>query len=174
MSDLEGTANKVDRTGWPKGPWDDEPDRVDWKTRGCFPAIALRHFRGHWCGYVGVPAGHPAYGRGYDDEIEVHGGVTYAAKCAGRICHVPEPGESDDVWWLGFDFDHSEDAAPWSYIDRVRPWVWRDGQYVQLFGRYAINMSSEDISGVYRDLVYVRSECERAAKQLAKMVRKPT
>jgi hypothetical protein len=23
----------MDRSGWPKGPWDDEPDRHEWRTK---------------------------------------------------------------------------------------------------------------------------------------------
>lgn len=28
------------------------------------------------------------------------------------VCHVPEPGRSEKVWWLGFDCSHLGDATP--------------------------------------------------------------
>lgn len=103
----------VDRTGWPKGPWDDEPDRVEWRSHG-YPALIVRsETSGSLCGYVGVQPGHPAHGK-HRDEVDVttHGGLTYSDACRGDICHVPAPGEPDDVWWLGFDTAHAGDYAP--------------------------------------------------------------
>ena len=41
-----------------------------------------------------------------------HGGRTYASPCQGDVCHVPAPGEPDDVYWLGFDTAHSGDFSP--------------------------------------------------------------
>lgn len=35
--------------------------------------------------------------------LAVHGGLTYSDRCHDDICHVPAPGEPDDVWWFGFD-----------------------------------------------------------------------
>src|SRR5688572_6418858 len=97
---------------WPPGPWNDEPDRLDFRFNG-LPCILSRGTSGAWCGYVGVPPGHPWHGQPYDDiRPSVHGGLTYAAKCRGLVCHVPEPGESPDVWWLGFDCAHAFDFGP--------------------------------------------------------------
>lgn len=107
-------AFKVDRTGWAAGDWDGEPDRVDFHHAG-FACLMLRNTHsGHWCGYVGVPSTHPAYGGKYmDTDIDVHGGLTYGEKCDGaHICHVAQPGESDDLFWLGFDCNHGCDLAP--------------------------------------------------------------
>jgi hypothetical protein len=111
---------------------------------------------GHWCGYVAVPPGHPCHGCGYDaavvEEVEVHGGLTYAARCSGTICHVPKPGTSDDVWWFGFDCAHVLDLVPAHraldrFLDRTRP-----------------DRISHD---VYRDQAYVEAETRRLAEQLA-------
>lgn len=41
----------------------------------------------------------------------MHGGITYGDRCRGEICHVAQPGESDDVWWVGFDCNHSGDLS---------------------------------------------------------------
>lgn len=59
---------------------------------------------GHLCGYVGLPEGHPLFGKNYDDvDAEVHGGLTYAGTDL-------EP--ETKLWWLGFDCAHSGDVVP--------------------------------------------------------------
>lgn len=101
------------RDGWATGPWDDEPDRVEWRYAG-LPCLMVRaSTSGAWCGYVAVPPGHQWHGKHYDDvDAHAHGGLTYAGGCDGRICHAPEPGEPDAVWWLGFDCAHAGDCLP--------------------------------------------------------------
>lgn len=132
----------------PPGPWHEEPDRVEFEHSG-FPCLLVRN--SSWCGYVAVPPGHPWHGKDYDsvrvgnDEWpDVHGGLTYADKCQGSICHVPKPGESDDVWWLGFDCAHSGDLCMYSLV--LQPSQWRSHE-------------------TYRDVSYVRRETERLAEQ---------
>lgn len=150
---MDDVAYKVERDGWPAGPWDDEGDREEWKTRAGFPGLIVRNRMGSWCGYVAVPPGHPYYGRGYDDvDVEVHGGLTYAAKCFGHICHVPEPGEPDDVWWLGFDCGHWMDISPDLLAVELR--------YESLRRELDLELRH------YRPTAYVRAEVERLAEQL--------
>ena len=118
----ETTATFADRSTWPSGPWDDEPDRVDWTDDMTgYPCFVKRGPMGAWCGYVGVPPGHRYHGADYDDVPygEVHHGLSYSAPCddrdgesAERICHVPTPGEPEDVWWFGFDCGHYNDVIP--------------------------------------------------------------
>ncbi len=133
----------VDRTHWPAGPWNDEPDKVNWTTKTGLPGMIVRNGLGGLCGYVAVSKDHPDYGQHYDEVgADVHGGLTYADKCSGHVCHVPEPGQPDDVWWLGFDCVHSGDAHPPSYAG---------GQ----------------MSGVYRTIAWVTAEVEALAAQLA-------
>src|SRR6266436_107280 len=54
----------IDRTGWTEGPWDQEPDRLEWKdaTTG-LTCLAVRNRFGAWCGYVGVPPTHAWHGK---------------------------------------------------------------------------------------------------------------
>lgn len=144
----------VDRTYWEPGPWDGEPDRKEWRHSSGLACLAVRaNTTGAWCGYVGVPPGHPYHGKGYDEvEVEVHWGLTYANACRGPICHVPAPGESDDVWWLGFDCAHAGDLTPGSEFrlpERLR-------------GR---------CGDVYRDEAFVTAEVNRLADQLAEVAR---
>lgn len=151
---------RLDRTGWPPGPWDDEPDRVDFRHAGlaCFVS---RNYAGAWCGYAGVPPGHPWHGVHYSDPclpaesdtrspseiIEVHGDLTYSNRCNGSLCHTPEPGEPHDVWWFGFDCGHWNDVHP----------------------RYVREMEALKEFAEYRDLAYVRAQTERLAEQLAEI-----
>lgn len=158
----------IDKSAWGAGPWQHEPDKVQWVDQASgLDCLAVRQAsHGGWCGYVGVPEGHPLFGIGYgectvncgedwcghDPEtlFAVHGGITYSDLCqedadeATAICHLPFPGRPERVWWLGFDTAHSGDYSP--------GYGWR---YAGLD------------SGVYRDLDYVRSECARLAEQIA-------
>ena len=130
---MENTNYKADRSTWGRGPWDQEPeDRIDFVHAG-FAAFIKRGPMGVWCGYVGVPNTHPLYGKSYGDAddagIEVHGGLTYANKCAGEICHVPEPGMPDDVWWFGFDCGHWNDIVPSMARYHEETGIYRDKTY---------------------------------------------
>lgn len=149
----------IDKTGWDDGPWKGEPDRIEWRI-GPYVALMLRNARhGMWCGYVGLPPGHPWHGLDYNNvPVEVHGGLSFAGACMEderpareRICHVPLPGESDDVWWLGFDCHHFMDLAP-LFVQRER----------ELFG-------DDPPPGhyTYRNVGYVRGEVERLVEQAA-------
>lgn len=153
----------IDRSKWGSGPWDAEPDRVDFEHAG-FACLLLRHPRmGHWCGYVGVPSNHAAYGKGYNDvEVDVHGGLTYANQCSGRICHVPSPGMPDDVWWLGFDCAHAGDFSPSSnQFHGAYPWP------IEQYDHEASTANPDWRIDKYRTVDWVRGETERLADQLA-------
>ena len=102
-----------------------------------------------------MPPGHPAHGKDwtgdYTDALEVHGGVTYGKACDGNqelgVCHAPKSGEPDNVWWIGFDFMHFGDRAPW-----------RDDQF-------------HDPEDYYWTEKAVMVQVESAARQLAEMGR---
>lgn len=139
----------VDKSAWGPGPWQDEPDKKQWTDQETgLPCLIKRNRAGALCGYVGVPEGHPWHGQDYTEPEpypEVHGGLTYAAPCteggdeASTICHIPEPGEPDNVWWLGFDCAHSGDLCP-SY---ERRWF----------------------QDTYKAMAYVENECATLAEQ---------
>lgn len=133
-----------------EGPWLDEPDRVEFRVHG-LPCLIRRHDElGTLCGYVAVPRTHVLHGMQYREvnslvRLRVHGGVNYSKPCEDDVCHVPRPGEPDDVWWFGFHCSYG-----WDYCPVYGPWLRRDG-------------GVED----YRDLPYVRQHTERLALQLA-------
>lgn len=138
----------LDRSSWPKGEWSDEPDKMQWQdeTTG-LPCLIVRNRMGALCGYVGVAEGHPAFDVHYDEvNVDVHGGLTFADFCQPNdgdegICHVPDEGEPERVYWLGFDCAHCWDVTP----------AWPDG-----FGE-----------GSYKNIPYVQNECRQLAAQLA-------
>lgn len=144
-----------DKTKWGPGPWADEPDRVEFRHAG-FACLLRRGGGGAWCGYVALPAAHPwATREEYDVPAAVHGGITYGpTPCSEHVCHVPAPGESDDVRWIGFDCSHAGDLRPAdnAYVAHL---------YNSMFGR------GHD---EYRDVAYVRAETERLAEQAAEVV----
>jgi len=140
----------IDRSEWPKGPWDDEKiDKKVWKDpETSLDCMIHRGSTGAWCGYVGVPKGHKFFGNNYDDhyDLNCHGGLTFSDSCHGMdeegrgICHPADEGEH--VWWFGFDCAHSFDVIP----------------------GYLSHYSSSDDE--YRDAQYVMEEVTNLAKQL--------
>src|SRR6185295_14871422 len=100
------------------GPWMNEFDKQQFEDEATkLPCIIRRSgFTGNLCGYVGVPEGHPWFGKDYNEiDAEVHGGLTYAAECdeddkEHGICHVEEDGIRR--WWIGFDCGHFMDLSP--------------------------------------------------------------
>ncbi len=150
----------IDKSKWQEGPWKQEADRKEWEHEG-FPCLIVRvESHGALCGYVAVPPGHPWHGKDYDSvEAEVHGGLTYGSKCHGAVCHVPKPGEPDDVFWLGFDHAHAGDFCPGQK-------TYQDRQYATLFGG---DDGSFMADGTYRDMDYVTQQVNSLAEQAAKV-----
>lgn len=153
------TFEDINKFGWGDGPWQAEPDRVEFEHAG-LPCLITRHAQnGNLCGYVAVPPGHPLHGANpFDINVgAAHGGVNYGAPCGGHICHVPEPGEPDNVWWFGFDCAHVYDYCP-GIVATLRE--------LHIPPRLPLD---ENLFGdcVYRDLAYVRREVEQLAEQLA-------
>lgn len=150
---------KVDKTTWPKGPWKEEPDRVEWRYKD-YPCLIVRGPMGALCGYAAVTDKHPYYGVDCGDydkvQVDVHGGVTYADRCAGHICHVPKDGETDNVWWLGFDCSHYGDFLPVRYSKEM-----------QMLGPSWTKGHDLD---TYRDIGYVKKEVESLVDQLIEAI----
>lgn len=155
----------MDKSEWGPGVWQDEPDKAQWMDKATgFPCLIVRNQLGALCGYVGVAQGHPCFEKDYDsfNEIQAHGGLTFAAFCRDGehgICHVVEPGENDRVWWLGFDCAHFQDYVP---------------GMAALTNKFAktsakLGASSLHYRDIYRDFAYVKKEIRELAAQLAKL-----
>ncbi len=151
------TWTYIDKTNWARGEWDTEPDKVQYidKDTGFTCLIVRVPHSGHLCGYVGVPEEHCAYKKNYNDvSAEVHGGLTFSDSCQESpegegICHVPEPGEPEHVWWLGFDCAHCGDYSSMAYPIGL------------------LQYSCDD--EVYRNIEFVKSQCSKLALQLQDM-----
>jgi len=156
-------------------PWENEPDEDAFVASDLQCRINRTKHSGALCGYVQVPVDHPLYGLHYGDtsdalasalerrkEQPLHStpefGAMIAVLCgsvdttpdcaftvhggltfAGKLC-------DEDGWWFGFDCAHSGDLAP-SDVDRV--------------GVFAPSPCDR-----YRDMAYVRRECESLAAQI--------
>jgi len=154
----------LDKSNWVPGEWQNEPDKIQWQDEATgLPCLLVRnaHF-GNLCGYVGVPKTHPMYGETDHDDLSVHGGITFSSTCdkgaldeAHGICHLPDPGEPDDVWWLGFDCAHAGDVTAIS----------------EIYMEKELRSMSDSLRGygTYRNVEYVKAECARLAQQLHKM-----
>jgi len=167
----------VDKSDWGPGPWQSEPDRVEWIHAG-FACMLRRGPGGQWCGYVGIPREHPFYGKEYgeiDDAVPFHGGLTYSAACNGEICHVPAAGMPADVWWLGGDFAHAGDLCP-AYEARLRAWIHAPQPTPELeetaarLRAFHSKPQPLEMQDVYRELPYVRATVEQCADALAAMM----
>jgi len=80
----------------------------------------------------------------------------YSEVCeATSICHVPSPGEPDNVWWFGFDCAHAGDYIPGAQ------------HYLPTHLRDTLGAPTGWSTVVeYRDIAYVKRECESLARQL--------
>lgn len=90
-------------------------------------------------GYVGVPPGHPWYGKEeYGDlDVDCHGGLTFSGHFTDNTYALMagEPWAGMDIWWVGFDTVHFDD---------------------------------HDLDGAWtKSQAYVKAECERIAQQAA-------
>lgn len=86
-------------------------------------------------GYIGLPTGHKHWGKPYteiEDDIEAHGGFTYASNGQGLITSVKEP----NLWWFGFDCAHAHDYMPLMPTgtdpSRYKTEVWVRNEIVQI------------------------------------------
>lgn len=60
------------KSQWGPGPWQDEPDAIDWRDEATGYACAIRRnllLTGTLCGYVGIPPGHALHGWQCDDNV---------------------------------------------------------------------------------------------------------
>lgn len=154
-------------------PWENEPNDLAFiATSGLDCRIHRNLWAGNLCGYVKVPEGHLLYGKGYSAAIPDELRSAWTAVCNGEIgkrgiidvftCgsegrvgvlfdvhggitwadnRLPWEDKTPTGWWLGFDCAHDGDLSP----------------------GYENRFSSD---GEYRDIEYVKAECESLASQI--------
>lgn len=170
-------SNVMDKSTWAEGPWNAEPDKVQWVDRSTdLDCLIVRGPMGSLCGYVGVPPDHPDHGKSYNDlegDLLVHGGLTFADKCmedrpeCEGVCHVPYPGRADDVWWFGFDCGHHMDVSPGldARMNEMYSNMPKERQ-AQRERLQALADSGPLPRDTYRPIGYVAREVEGLAQQL--------
>lgn len=164
----------LDKKAWGPGPWQDEPDKVQWIDKATdLDCLMVRGPSGSWCGYVGVMDGHPFFEKDYSaypgpGDMDVHGGVTFTNLCQEDkkehgVCHVPAAGRSDHVWWIGFDCSHSWDFSP-KHDKDVMQFAGEVGKMARHLSD-AVDFGDGRFETSYKDLVYVQKEiCVLAAQ----------
>ena len=150
----------IDKSTWGDGPWLTEPDKVQYPDEATgLPCLIVRNRLGSLCGYVGVDEGHPLFQSHDTDHLDVHGRVTFHGMCIDgpegeMICHIPDDGEPDHVWWIGFDCGHFMDVSP-AMLLRER----------ELFPGVPFPEFPEQR---YKTLEYVKDEIAQLAQQIHK------
>ena len=104
-------------------------------------------------GYVTVPKGHPAYGKGmFDVNVDVPGDVTYSSRS-----------DDGDGWTIGFDCGHAFDAP-----DREVARRHLEGEALAVFERYADVCSGSLFSPSH---VWTTEEVEQEVIEMARQLK---
>jgi hypothetical protein len=165
------------KSQWGKGPWQDEPDHLEWDDQetGLRCMIEREIYFGTLCGYVGIGPTHPAYEIHHDgasfEEAKLYRESLRANLFSGNVVTRPEPipgvGEivhsikvhggltfsgkivdGSTLWYFGFDCCHAFD---------VMPFRWKEFDDVRKKSNFKIE---------YRTIDYVKGECHELARQL--------
>lgn len=111
-----------------------------------YRCVVLEGPLGNLNGYVLIrDPNHPLFGKGWDEleDLEVHGGVTYAASDL-KTHDKQSLGDDKPCWWIGFDTAHYGDFVPEiAFTGHVQPGAKK------------------------RSLEYVIRECRKLARQIS-------
>lgn len=119
-------------------------------TYNGFRCVVVGQDLGHRCGYVGIPDGHKLYGSDYNGlNFDVHGGLTFSGGGGSKY-----PVESN-LWWLGFDCAHCDDAMDKDLILKLAPPQFVENRLRMCWG------------GTVRTQEYVESELRSLVDQIA-------
>ena len=123
------------------GPWETEANEASFEEKASrYQCFVRRNKMGNLCGYVKVPESHPFHGLGYSTDAVDHAGI----EIHGGITYSENAApDGTKGWTFGFDTSHSMDFSP--VVARYRP---------------------PSGNEVYRNMDYVKSECESLARQL--------
>lgn len=132
-----------------------EPDAWSGEYLG-FPVYARRNSMGVWCGYIGLPTGHPWSGLSDPHNVAVHGGISYAQKVLPLTNTVPS---DHSARYLGFDCGHVGDFMP-GFVP-VEPGVDPLATATRIH-------ATDDGFAVYRTLEYVQAELRSLAEQASR------
>jgi hypothetical protein len=167
--------SQEEKQAWADGEWMNEPDKIQWSDRMTgMPCLIVRNIiSGGLCGYVGVNETHPLFGVHHERVgrlVSTRWAITYSSLCQegnppGKgICHIPQPGEPDRVWWFGFAPDTWTDISPLLYptmFDR------------HPLNKYLAQTLHEENAG-YRNIQTVEAAVRELCIQIAAMKDTPT
>src|SRR5690606_34634818 len=105
-------AQFIDKTHWGRGPWDSEPDYVEFEHCGFRCILKRFEHAGVWNGYVEVSDLHPWFHNIGTDQAHVHGGVTWTGQVEGRTGQVEGIKQNQNCIFIGFDCAHGFDLMP--------------------------------------------------------------
>ena len=144
---------------------------------------------GFRCGYVGVEADNPLYGKDYSDYLDINKSELDGEPLGKRgiipmLCMAFDEDErarldtyfnvhggltyagdradypvESNLWWLGFDCGHYGDGSDWDIALKY----WSDEPYIQ---RRAECLDSD---GVIRTKEYVENECKSLVDQIIEL-----
>lgn len=181
-----------------QGPWDNEPDRVEF-MHGQFACVVARMEGGHLCGYVRVPDGHPLAGVGCMEQSAAlapaalarhempRGKMSPMTLLAGALKGDDERNTPEFVFDVHGGLTYSGECPCGWYVVSPRSgamvWPDNDGWWFGFACAHAGDMSPErdnreagagwpygrSYDDTYRTVYYVEHECRRLAEQLAVM-----
>lgn len=131
------------RATWPRGPWDEEPDRHTFVTRARLPGLIVRREDGVLCGYVTAASDRLGYASGVRAVRAPQypaGSEIFLPQCAGVVCHLPARDEQGRRPWLGFHCGGVNDIIPGG-PDRTTRMRYRDMAHV----RHEVEILAEQV-----------------------------
>lgn len=190
MKDL--TYTFIDKSEWPRGEWDSEPDKMQFTTAAGLPALIVRGPVGALCGYVGVDEKHTLHGVSYSEDSSVLGeafdrrmeqpigehpafGVMIAAALGGELKRSPEAVFIVHGGLTFSDFGHpgaeENGICHIPDISAGEPervwWFGFDCSHCDDLAPEMYRYSAYRAYGTYRNVAYVREQVESLASQLA-------
>lgn len=146
-------------------------------TVGKYKCYISRHSRdGFWRGYIGVPKGHPLYGKHELNKmhsIAVHGGITCTRGFHEEEWDV-DGVRNNGFWYFGFDAMHSWDLRPISLLSprfmesSIYEHIYKQGQ--DKFGNPTIfEIFNGEVNAQYRTKAEMIKNCEDVVKQFQEL-----
>lgn len=156
------------------GVWDNEPDEESGEYKG-MKTFIKRGPVGHLCGYVGIPEGHPWFGKDYNDQVNVPKAIMERpidVDKVGAINLLCAAGKSDDMKEGFLDIVFAIDVhGGLTYASECVPMEKPDGFWWFGFdcahaGDLVPRSTMARSNCIYRDIEFVRQEIKSLADQL--------
>lgn len=127
----------------------------EWKN-GEFNCKIIFTQLGHRCGYVGVPKGHPMFGRDYNkciEDIDCHGGLTYSGF---------RDDNSKEYWYFGFDCAHADDGVD---IESLKKYGFDISPFLSMF-LPIVELWKPNESSQFKTKEFCEEQCNSIAEQI--------